>query len=220
MAKVTGPLLSMGARGSIGKSMVIASWKGVKYARQHVIPANPRTTAQQANRTRFALLREMWKLAPAIVQAPWIAFTEGRPLMPVNKYVGENNRLLNGSLTMLPMLQSPGARGGLPPVSITAVPGAADGQISVTVDVPDQLPVGWTVTATHAAAIVDQDPTGIFSGPFVAGTDAGGDAAIILAGFDPGAACIAFGWVEYEKPDGKAAYSVSLSAEVEAADVP
>ena len=29
MAKVTGPLLSMGARGTIGKSIVMASWKGV-----------------------------------------------------------------------------------------------------------------------------------------------------------------------------------------------
>lgn len=220
MAKITAPLLSMGARGSIGKSMVIASWKGVKYARQHVVPANPRTTAQQANRTRFALLREMFKLAPPVVVAPWEAFVQGRPLMPVNKFVGENNRLLNGSLTMLPMLTSPGARGGLPPVSMVAEPTAIDGQISVTVNVPDQLPTGWTITATHAAAIKDQDPTGIFSGPFVAGTDAGGDAAILLDGFAPDEPCIAFGWVEYEKPDGKAAYSVSLSAEVLAGDAP
>lgn len=211
MAKVSGPLLSMRARGSIGGSVVFGSWKGIKYARQHVIPANPRTVAQQANRTRFAFLREVFKLAPAVVIAPWAAFVEGRPLLPVNKFVGENNRLLNGELTLDNMQMSPGARGGLPPVSVVAVAGAAAGEVSVTVNVPDQLPDGWTITATHAAAVVDQDPTGIFSGAFIAGSDAGGDAPIILAGFDPAQDVMAFGWVEYEKPDGKAAYSVSLS---------
>lgn len=217
MAKVTGPLLSMGARGTIGKSIVMASWKGVKYARQHVTPANPRTTAQQANRTRFALLREVYKLAPAIVRAPWEAFVQGRPLMAVNKFVGENNRLLNGELDMLLAQMSPGARGGLPPVSVVAAAGLATGEVVVTVEVPDTLPDGWTVTAAHAAALVDQDPTGLFSGNFVAGSDVAPPYEVTLAGFEAGQALVAYGWVEYAKPDGKAAYSVSLSDAVNAA---
>ena len=57
MAKLTGPLLSFGATGQIAKTMVVGTWRGIDYARQYVVPANPRTTAQQANRTRFALLR-------------------------------------------------------------------------------------------------------------------------------------------------------------------
>jgi Family of unknown function (DUF6266) len=34
-------------------SVVYASWKGIEYARQYVIPGNPNSTAQQAVRTKF-----------------------------------------------------------------------------------------------------------------------------------------------------------------------
>lgn len=211
MAKLTAPLLSMGGSGSIGKTIVFGSWRGVKYARQHVIPANPRTTAQQANRTRFALLREMYKLAPAAVRAPWDAFAQGRPFLPVNKFVGENNRLLNGQTDMALMLMSPGAKGGLPPAAVAAATGAAPGEVTVTVTVPDQLPVGWTIEHVGAAAIRDQNPVGIFEGPFVAATDAAIPYEITLGGFEAADECVCYGWIVYEKPNGDFAYSVSLS---------
>jgi hypothetical protein len=211
MAKITGPLLSMGARGQIGKAMVTSTWRGVNYARQYVIPANPRTTAQQANRTRFAFLREMYKLAQAPVIAPWTAFAQGRPFLPVNKFVGENNRLLNGETTLDNAIMSPGARGGLPPVSVVAATGAASGEVTVTVNPPAQLPDGWTVDSVGSAAAPQQDPTGIFAGPFVADTEANPATPMVLGGFTPGGNVVAWGWVVYEKPDGKLAYSVSLS---------
>lgn len=210
MAKITAPLLSMGARGQIGKSMVVAKWRGITYARQHVVPANPRTTAQQANRTRFALLREMYKLAPQAVRAPWEAFATGRPFLAVNKFVGENNRLLNGQTDFALGLMSPGARGGLPPGGVVAVTGGATGEVDVTVTVPTQLPDGWTVTMCAAAAFPEQDPVGIFEGPFVAGTDAATPFEITLAGLPAATSCACFGWVVYEKSNGDLAYSVSL----------
>src|SRR5690606_16143033 len=136
MAKLTGPLLSFGARGQIGKAMVTAKWRGVDYARQYVIPANPRTTAQQANRTRFAFLREMWKLAPAVVVEPWTAFAAGRPFTNMNKFVGENNRVLNGESDLQNFIGSPGARGGLPPQALSATTGNSAGEIDVAITVP------------------------------------------------------------------------------------
>jgi hypothetical protein len=211
VAKISAPLLSMGARGTIGKSVTFAKWRGIDYARQRVIPANPRTTAQQANRTRFAFLREMWKLAPAAVQAPWNAFAAGRPFTGMNKFVGENNRLLVGEVLLGNLLASPGARGGLPPAGVVAATGVNPGEITVTVTPPDQLPEGWTVEMCGAAAVVDQDPVGLFSGPFVAGTDAADPYVITLGGFEAGANVMAYGWVVYEKPDGSLAYSVSVS---------
>lgn len=216
MAKLTGPLMSMGARGQIGKAFVVSNWKGIKYARQHVIPANPRTTAQQNNRTRFALLREMYKLAPAIVRAPWTAFVTGRPFTEANKFVGENNRLLNGQADMLNAIMSPGARGGLPPSAVSGASGSSEGEVDVTVTPPAAIPDGWTVTAVHAAAVTDQDPVGIFSGPFVAGSESVPANPITLAGFGSGAQVVVYGWVEYEKPDGLAAYSVSVADAVTA----
>lgn len=211
MAKLTGPLLSFGADGQIGKAMVTAKWRGIAYARQYVKPANPRTTAQQNNRTRFALFREMWKLAPQEVRDPFDTFALGRPFLGFNSFVGENNRLTNGETDLQAMLMSPGARGGLPPAGVTAGTGSGSGEIDVTITPPSQLPAGWTVTECAAAAVVDQNPIGIFSGPFVAGTDATDPYVVTLGGLGSGVACVGFGWVVYEKANGDTAYSVSLS---------
>lgn len=46
MAKVTGPLFSMTASGQLGKAIVYASWKGIEYVREYLIPANPKTANQ------------------------------------------------------------------------------------------------------------------------------------------------------------------------------
>lgn len=50
MAKVTTPLLSFGARGQLGKTLVYFPWKGIDAVRSYVIPANPNTAAQQSQR--------------------------------------------------------------------------------------------------------------------------------------------------------------------------
>lgn len=50
MAKVTGPLLSFGARGQVGKTVVFSGWKGLKTAREYVVPSNPQTAGQTTQR--------------------------------------------------------------------------------------------------------------------------------------------------------------------------
>ncbi len=51
MAKVTGPLMSMDARGAIGKAIVFIGWKGIKDCRMWLKPANPQSTGQGNIRT-------------------------------------------------------------------------------------------------------------------------------------------------------------------------
>jgi hypothetical protein len=46
MAKVQGPLFSMGASGKVGDAMVFSNWKGINVVRQWVIPVNKMTTGQ------------------------------------------------------------------------------------------------------------------------------------------------------------------------------
>ena len=53
MAKLKAPLLSLGASGQIGKSIVFFPWKGLDVAREYVVPANPQTTLQITQRTYF-----------------------------------------------------------------------------------------------------------------------------------------------------------------------
>lgn len=50
MAKLKGPLFSLGASQQIGKALVYFPWKGLNVVREHVIPANPNTTGQQTQR--------------------------------------------------------------------------------------------------------------------------------------------------------------------------
>ena len=50
MAKLKAPLLSLGASGAIGKTLVYFPWKGLNVAREYVIPANPKTDAQTNQR--------------------------------------------------------------------------------------------------------------------------------------------------------------------------
>lgn len=53
MAKVTMPLGGVRARGKLGNTLVFFPWKGINCARIYVIPANPNTAAQQAQRTKM-----------------------------------------------------------------------------------------------------------------------------------------------------------------------
>lgn len=210
MSKTTAPLLSFSAQGQIGKTMVASSWKGVKYMRRYVIPANPNTLAQQSVRKCFALLREMYKLAPQLLTAPWDAFAQGRPLTGMNKFVGENVRVLNGRPDMDNFIGSPGAKGGLPPTSITPDVSVAN-EIKVDFVVPAPPP-GWTLAAAVAYAFLDQDPAGFFIGPISAGEDTAGPAySVTLAGLTTGEVYQVGGFLKWTKPDGSFAYSVSLA---------
>jgi hypothetical protein len=51
MAKVNGPLYSMGASGKLGDAMVFFGWKGVNVVRNYVIPTNKKSDSQGNNRT-------------------------------------------------------------------------------------------------------------------------------------------------------------------------
>lgn len=211
MAKTTGPLLSLGARGQIGKTIVASAWRGISTMRQYVIPANPRTTAQQTNRTRFAFLRELYKRLPAAPRAAFDTYAKGRQFTGMNAFVGENNRLLVGETDILALEMSPGAGGGLPPVAISATTGGAAGEIDVVLTAPPQLPDGWTITNAWFVALPDQDPTGLLSGLIQQVSDATAPYDTTITGLDVATPCAVYGFFEYTKPDGKTAYSVSLS---------
>lgn len=61
MAKVTGPLLSLDASGTIASTMTFSRWKGINYVRQRVIPTYKRTTEQAAVRDIVADSSLAWK---------------------------------------------------------------------------------------------------------------------------------------------------------------
>lgn len=67
MAKLKGPLFSLSASGAIAKTLVYFGWKGLKVARQWVLPTNPNTEAQQDQ--RGYLIAAVAKLHVVMAQA-------------------------------------------------------------------------------------------------------------------------------------------------------
>jgi hypothetical protein len=60
MPKWISPLFT-DARNALGDSVVFSNWKGRSYFRSYVIPANPRTLKQQANRNVLKELVKRWQ---------------------------------------------------------------------------------------------------------------------------------------------------------------
>lgn len=56
MARVTGPLMSMEASGTIGKTLTFANWVGRQYVRRWTRPSNPQTQHQMDQRNAFSII--------------------------------------------------------------------------------------------------------------------------------------------------------------------
>lgn len=60
MAKVYAPLFSFGASGKLANALVYFPWKGIQSVRQYVIPANPKTDPQKAQRAHMTAAVLEW----------------------------------------------------------------------------------------------------------------------------------------------------------------
>ena len=71
MAKVTGPFLSLHARGTVADTLTASFWRGISYMRERIIPHNPKSAPQVAirgvlsdgvSKWRFGTVSEAHKL--------------------------------------------------------------------------------------------------------------------------------------------------------------
>lgn len=215
MAKVRGPLLSLDARGQIGKSQVYGTWKGVQYARQYTAPSNPSTAAQVAVRSVFAALDELWKRTGPLTRETWNAETERRPMTPRNSWIRFNLPLLRGKSDISSIVISPGARSGPSASAVNAVAGTTAGTIKVTVSV-SQVPSGWTAVSVVAVAVRNQSPSDTPS-EYMREKEAPVSSApssvdVTLSGLTSGKQYVVVAWPVWMRPDGRRAYGASLSA--------
>lgn len=86
MAKLKAPLLSFGASGKIAGALVYFPWKGINAVREYVVPANPKSTLQIAQRTIFSTGVIVWHAA-AYTDADRIAW---------NRYAGQLADIMSG----------------------------------------------------------------------------------------------------------------------------
>jgi len=208
MAKPRAPLLSFGASGTIADTLTYASWRGINYVRERVIPQNPKTTEQTVTRDIFSWLSQIWKLSPTLGQAPWLAFAGGKKFTGRNALMGQNVTAMRGDVDLANMVGSPGARGGLAPTSIVAADGVGS---SVVTFVQPGVPSGWAIQAAVAIAIMDQDPqTGALFIVIAAEDAITPFDTVTLPGLAIGTQRV-LGWTRWLKPDGAIAYGPSLT---------
>lgn len=202
MSKVTAPLLSFGAAGQVGKSMVFAKWKGRPYVRQLVIPANPNSTEQQVTRNLFSWLQNAFKFAPTNVVSAYAAYADGQVMTDRNAFVKINLGPMRTDTDLANLLPSPGAKSGFPNATTTFTPAA--GQITVAATAPT-LPAGWSVQSMQAAAIRDQDPDSGTLFTWDSDQDLTDPYSLVLAGL-AAADWLVAAWFVYTRPDGTLAY--------------
>lgn len=208
MSKVTAPLLSFDARGKIADTMVYSNWRGVPYVRRHVIPGNPKTTAQVLTRDIFRALELRWKQAGPIMRSPWDRFAVGQKFVGRNSYLGKNIAVIRGDANMADYIGSPGAKGGLPPVSM-ALATAAGGGIECVVVAP-AIPTGWAVVAAQATFLKDQTPEAVVGDIIVEGEDTSDPFSIDVTGLGTVLYWVQ-AWIKWTKADGTVAYGPSLA---------
>jgi len=161
MARLTAPLLSLGASGSIAKSLVYSTWKGVPYARVHVIPANPNTDAQKAVRGPFATLTAMWKRMPQLARDPFVYAVRGLPLTARNKHIQVNIAALQGDSDLNDLVMGVSSGSAIPFATAPGVDGT-DGTITCTAT-PGIAPEGMTLSQAVGAACLDGDPSPVLT---------------------------------------------------------
>jgi len=71
MARVVAPFLSVDASGTMDKSITASIWKGQQYMRRWFRPTNPKTTAQQAQRSKLAAAVQAWQSLYESIQEDW-----------------------------------------------------------------------------------------------------------------------------------------------------
>jgi len=90
MVRVTAPALSLDASGTIGKTVTYAKWKGRNYARQRVIPTNPKSASQSGLRAMFKFLSQQWDGMADADKEDYDAEAESRQLSAFNVFMSKN----------------------------------------------------------------------------------------------------------------------------------
>jgi len=211
MAKPVAPLLSFGASGKLGDTLVYGSWKGRATARRYVIPANPNSSEQQLTRNTFGFLQAVWKTAPSLFTAPWAAYAQGKVLTDRNAFTKFNNGVLREEVSLDNFVASPGALGGLSPASVTPTPG--DGSITLAITAPAVLPTGWTIAAAVGLAIPEQSPQSGTLYTVTAGEDTSSTYEVVLSGLTNDIEYQYRAYLRWNRPDLKLAYSVAIGGQ-------
>lgn len=99
MAKLRNGLLGKSS-GKVG-GIVTANWKGVNYAREYVIPANPQSTAQTTRRSVFRNLIFLGRqIKTTFISTYWDNLFRGKPTTGFAQFTGYNQKQITSTTDM------------------------------------------------------------------------------------------------------------------------
>lgn len=207
MAKITAPLLSFDAEGSIADQTTYAKWKGRSYVKQFRAPKNTRTVAQEQARNTLAQANQIWKTAPALFQTTWDRAADLAARTGYNTWIGRYIQENLGQPNFINLVMAPKVLGGLGPVNIGLVPGSQE----ITVNfAPSIVPIGWVLQAHLGAAIINQDPAVVVFPDVTAAQTLAPPGPVVLTGLIAGISYVATGWLRWLLPAGTVAYGQSF----------
>lgn len=171
MVKLTAPLLSLDARGQLGKSLIYAKHGQTNYAKAYNVPANPKSALQVAQRTIVSFITKQWALLSAPYQALWSELAALRSTTPYHAYLYYNLDRYRRGLLPVPKPTTIASRqvnalgtlavdGGTPTYTLT-INGDQDIKTAyvalITASITDGTPVSFTQAVTTANEIVFDD---------------------------------------------------------------
>ncbi len=92
MVKLRAPMMSLAASGSLGNAIVFSHWKGRAYARELVVPSNPKSGLQTGFRSMFAWLSQHWATMSGAAQDSWQTIADQLVASPFNAYMSRNQK--------------------------------------------------------------------------------------------------------------------------------
>jgi hypothetical protein len=108
-------MFSVTASGTIGDAIVYSNWKGLPYVRSRIYPAQPRTDAQQSQRTLLTSGVSTWQntVYPAEnSKYSWDMYASGTGMSGFNRYI-KSFLELNKKCDEAPVIPQPGV-GAMP----------------------------------------------------------------------------------------------------------
>lgn len=179
MAKVSGPLMSMEASGTLAGAITFSKWKGRPYVRARVTPHNPRSSAQVGVRSNMAGLVHLYQANKALLDAAFMDRAKQRSISAFNAFTGAMQTRRSENLYAA---QDPAPTNAAPANNATALAAAVANKY-VTLTWADAVAAdAWAFEIYRALAA---DPTGLLTeqialikrgaqvftdGPLIAGT--------------------------------------------------
>ena len=91
MAKVFAPFLSIGASGTVAKTLTASTWKGREYMKQRFIPHNPKSARQVARRSTMSDGVSKWRFASTLISAAnktlWASYGDKHQVSGFNRFM-------------------------------------------------------------------------------------------------------------------------------------